>query len=56
MPIRFGEINWQVQVGSSGGVISITGNTLESTDTSSSPWNKGSGIYFYVPSSQRWAR
>ena len=38
-----------VQVGSSGGVISITGNALESTDTSSSPWNKGSGIYFYSP-------
>ena len=32
-----------------GGVISITGNALESTDTSSSRWNKGTGIYFSNP-------
>ena len=33
----------------SGGVIAVTGNTLESTDTSSQYWNKGSGIYFRYP-------
>ena len=40
----------------SGGVIAVTGNTLESTDTSSQYWNKGSGIDFTLPSSQRWGR
>jgi hypothetical protein len=38
-----------VQIGSSGGVISITGNALENTETSSQYWNKGSGISVYSP-------
>ena len=38
-----------VQIDSSGGVISITGNALENTETSSQYWNKGSGITFYSP-------